>query len=75
MGSAGTVVGIVFFVMVTFAALTSAMSVQEAIVASFMDRFHWERSKATLLIGLYALIGGIIVCLGYNVAGSDGLYQ
>jgi NSS family neurotransmitter:Na+ symporter len=68
MGSAGTVVGIVFFVMVTFAALTSAMSVQEAIVASFMDRFHWERSKATLLIGLYALIGGIIVCLGYNVA-------
>ena len=44
------------------------MSVQEAIVASFMDRFHWERSKATLLIGLYALIGGIIVCLGYNVA-------
>ena len=68
MGSAGSVVGIVFFVMVTFAALTSAMSVQEAIVASFMDRFDWERSKATLLIGLYALIGGIIVCLGYNVA-------
>jgi len=68
MGGAGTVVGIVFFVMVTFAALTSAMSVQEAIVASFMDRFNWSRSKATLLIGLYALVGGIVVCLGYNVA-------
>jgi len=51
MGGAGPVVGTVFFVMVTFAALTSAMSVQEAIVASFMDRFDWDRSKATLLIG------------------------
>ena len=68
MGSAGTLVGIVFFVMVTFAALTSAMSVMEAIVASFMDQFNWNRSKSTLLIGAYAMIGGIIVCLGYNVA-------
>ena len=68
MGSAGTLVGIVFFVMVTFAALTSAMSVMEAIVASFMDQFNWNRSKSTLLIGTYAMIGGIIVCLGYNVA-------
>lgn len=68
MGSAGTLVGIVFFVMVTFAALTSAMSVMEAIVASFMDQFNWNRSKSTLLIGAYAIIGGIIVCLGYNVA-------
>lgn len=68
MGSAGTLVGIVFFVMVTFAALTSAMSVMEAIVASFMDQFNWNRSKSTILIGTYAMIGGIIVCLGYNVA-------
>jgi len=68
MGSAGTLVGIVFFVMVTFAALTSAISVMEAIVASFMDQFNWNRSKSTILIGTYAMIGGIIVCLGYNVA-------
>lgn len=62
----GTVIGIVFFAMVFFAAVTSAISVQEAIVASFMDRFNWGRTKTTFLVSLYAFIGGVIVCLGYN---------
>ena len=66
-GATGMIIGLVFFLMVFFAALTSAISVQEAIVASFMDRFSWSRTKTTFLIGLYAIIGGIIVCLGYNI--------
>ncbi|MBR2589405.1 MAG: sodium-dependent transporter [Clostridia bacterium] len=66
MGVAGNVVGAIFFAMVIFAALTSSVSILEAIVSSFMDAFGWSRKKAVIIEGLIALVGGIIVCLGYN---------
>ena len=67
MGGIGAVVAIVFFIMVTFAALTSSVSIMEAVVASFMDKFHMERKKATLVVSALALVLGFVVCLGYNV--------
>ena len=67
MGSIGAVVGIVFFVMVAFAALTSSVSIMEAIVACIMDQFHVTRKVATLIATTIGLIGGIVVCLGYNI--------
>ena len=67
MGSIGVVVGAVFFLMVLFAALTSSVSVMEAVVSGCIDRFGWSRHKAVVLEGGFALILGIIVCLGYNV--------
>jgi len=67
MGAVGSVVGIIFFITVAFAALTSSVSVMEAIVAGVMDRFHLERKTATIAVTVYALIAGIIVCLGYNI--------
>ena len=66
MGLAGNVVGAVFFAMVIFAALTSSISILEAVVSSFMDAFGWSRKKAVIVEGIIALVGGIIVCLGYN---------
>lgn len=66
MGSIGNFVGMLFFAMVLFAALTSSISIMEAVVSSLMDGFHMSRSKATALEGIIALVVGIIVCLGYN---------
>ncbi len=66
MGGIGNLVGCLFFAMVLFAALTSAVSVLEAVVSSFMDRFHLTRTKATIVELVIALIGGLFVCLGYN---------
>ena len=66
MGTIGNVIGCLFFAMVIFAAVTSAVSVMEAIVASLMDRFGISRKKAGFIEGIIALIGGIFVCLGYN---------
>ena len=66
MGRIGNIVGCLFFAMVLFAAVTSAMSVMEAVVSSFMDQFHISRTKAACIEGVIALIAGIIVCLGYN---------
>lgn len=66
MGRMGNVIGCLFFAMVLFAATTSAVSILEAIVSSFMDGFHMERKHATLVEGFIALVLGIVVCLGYN---------
>lgn len=66
MGKFGGIIGCLFFAMVLFAATTSAVSILEAIVASFMDQFKVTRKTAVLAEGAIALILGIIVCLGYN---------
>ena len=68
MGSViGTVVGALFFLTVAFAALTSSVSIMEAIVSCAMDKFGWGRKKAVILVALLAAVMGIAVCLGYNV--------
>lgn len=67
MGAVGNIVGCIFFFMVLLAALTSAMSVLETVVASLMDSFGWSRSKATIIESVTALVIGIIICLGYNI--------
>lgn len=66
MGKVGNIIGCMFFAMVLFAAVTSAVSVMEAIVSSFMDKFHITRTKAALLESVIAVIGGVFVCLGYG---------
>ena len=48
------------------AALTSAVSVLEAVVSSLMDEFKLSRAKATIIESTVAMVVGIIVCLGYN---------
>ena len=67
MGFIGNIIGAVFFFMVLLAALTSAMSVLEAVVASLIDAFGWSRKKATIIESVLALVIGIIICLGYNL--------
>ena len=67
MGSIGVVVGIVFFVTVAFAALTSSVSIMEAIVSSAIDKFHISRQKACIAVTLITLVMGLAVCLGYNL--------
>ena len=67
MGFAGNIIGVLFFLMVTFAAVTSSVSVMEAIVSSAMDRFKFTRKKSTVVVGIITLIAGIVVCLGYNL--------
>lgn len=66
MGAVGGIIGAVFFIIVSFAAVTSSVSVMEAIVSSFVDRLGYSRKKSTFIVIIYALIVGIIVCLGYN---------
>ena len=67
LGVFGAVVGLVFFLMVLFAALTSAVSILEAIVSSVKDKFGWSRKKSVIIMTSTGFLWSIIVCLGYNV--------
>lgn len=67
MGKAGTFVAILFFAMVLFAALTSAVSIMEAVVSSVIDKFGFSRIKAVIIETVIALGVGIVVCIGYNL--------
>ena len=66
MGSVGSVIGIIFFIMVFLAAITSSISILEAIVSGLIDRFGMKRSVATVVETLIAAVLGWVVCGGYN---------
>lgn len=67
MGTMGNVIGLIFFIMVAFAALTSCVSIMETLVASCMEIFHTTREKMSLIIGVFFAVAAVIICLGYNV--------
>ena len=67
MGSIGSLIGAVFFVMVLLAALTSSVSIMETLVANCMDIFHTTRKKTSLVIGLLSAAASVVICMGYNV--------
>ena len=67
MGPIGGIVGLVFFVMVAFAALTSCVSVMETLVAGAMEFFGAERKKVSLIIAVLSAVAAVLICLGYNV--------
>ena len=74
LGKFGEFLGLIFFVMVLFAALTSAVSLLEAITSSMMDKFKWDRKKATLVMAGASAVVSLIVCLGYNVLYFELLF-
>ena len=62
----GTVVGILFFVLVLFAAMTSSIALTESAVSTFEDELGWGRKKATVMIGIIMLALGTLSSLGYG---------
>jgi len=71
MGNLGIVIGIIFFVMVAFAALTSSVSIMEAVVSSVIDKFGISRKRATAYVAALTCVLGLVVCLGYNIFYFD----
>ena len=66
LGAAGAWVGLAFFSLVIFAALTSAISLYEACVASVCDLLHLERKAATFFTGAIILFLATFSALGYG---------
>lgn len=63
----GTGAGILFFLLVLLAALTSAISLAESGVSTFEDQFGWSRHKAAAVMGVIILFLGVASALGFGV--------
>lgn len=63
----GRIIGLAFFILVALAALTSSVSVMEAIVSSIMDKLKISRGKACAIVVLVSLVLGIPSSLGNGV--------
>ena len=59
--------GLLFFVLLTVAALTSAMSLLEVVVAYFVDERSWGRSQAVMLFGSLVFLFGLPSALSFNL--------
>ena len=66
----GTFVGILFFVLVLFAAMTSSIALTESAVSTFEDELGWGRKKSTLIMGVIMLALGTLSSLGYGPLGA-----
>ena len=63
----GRIIGLVFFVLVFLAALTSSISLMETIVSVVMEKFGLRRIPACLIVIAFALGIGMLSVLGFGV--------
>ena len=63
----GNIIGALFFFLVLFAAVTSSVSIMEAIVSGILDTFRISRFKATALVTVYAILIGIACSFGFGI--------
>ena len=66
LGAVGPWIGLVFFTLVLFAALTSAISMTEALVAAVCDFFKTSRGKSVAVIGAWSIVVGSLSAFGYG---------
>jgi NSS family neurotransmitter:Na+ symporter len=64
---AGNIIGALFFFLVLFAAITSSVSIMEAIVSGILDHFNIKRITATILVAVYGIALGIVCSLGFGI--------
>jgi len=67
MGWVGHFFGILFFFLLTIAALTSAISLLEVVSAYFIDEAKWNRKKAVWIMGIIIFLLGVPSSLGQGV--------
>ena len=63
----GRIWGALFFLFMSFAALSTVIAVFENIVACFMDRLGWSRHRAVCVMTVTIILLSIPCALGFNV--------
>ena len=66
----GEVVGIAFFLLAMFAALTSSIALMEAVVSVLRDHWHLTRVRACVIVSIGILALGLLSCLGFGPLSS-----
>ncbi len=71
----GVVFGPLFFLLLGFAALTSAISLMEPAVAWVVERWHISRASAAITVGSVVYILGFATVLSFNVLSGFTFWQ
>jgi NSS family neurotransmitter:Na+ symporter len=66
----GTWIGVLFFLLVLMAALTSSVSLAETACATFEDELNWSRPKSAALVSAILTALGCLSCLGFNALSN-----
>jgi len=66
----GTIVGVAFFVLVLFAALTSSISLMETVVSIVCDKTKISRTWSCLIVLAFSVVLGLLSTLGYGLLGN-----
>lgn len=64
------VIGLIFFFLVFAAAITSAISIMETIVACVTEKFKLSRKKSVIWVAVISWLVGCLPALGYNVLSN-----
>lgn len=67
--------GILFFLLLTIAALTSAISLLEVVVSYFVDEKNWPRHKAAVAFGIIIFIIGLPSAMSFNLMGDFKMFR
>jgi len=62
----GSAVGVLFFLLVLFAAVTSSIALTESAVSTFQDELGWSRKTSTCLMAVILVALGTLSSLGYG---------
>ncbi|MCR5405069.1 MAG: sodium-dependent transporter [Butyrivibrio sp.] len=71
----GRIIGIAFFLLVLFAAVTSAIALLESAVSTFTDEFKWNRNVATAVMGVVMIALGSLSSLGYGPLANVTIFN
>lgn len=66
----GEILGVAFFVLVLFAALTSSISLMETVVSIVCDKFKVNRKLSCVIVLFGSILIGLPSALGYGVWGN-----
>lgn len=70
----GTLFGVLFYVLLFFAALTSAISILEGTVAYVTEQFNLTRTKVTVVLGIVMVSIGMLYTLSQAYSGITGIW-
>jgi NSS family neurotransmitter:Na+ symporter len=71
----GGFIGVVFFLLVLLAAVTSSVALAESVVSTFEDELHFTRKRAATVTATIMLILGTLSALGFNVLSSVKIFN
>jgi len=70
----GRIFGLLFYLLLLFAALTSCISIIESVVAFLVERFHWKRTPTTVILCLVMFLIGCLYTISQASLPIKGIW-